>query len=95
MGVAQADCDKVARLITRVALEVLSRPELDRVDEDADYHHAILAPRELDQAQVAGVEGAHRGHQPDRAPLGAPPARSLEHRAGPVVYGKSLIRGRT
>ena len=71
---------KVARLTAaaltasaRATLEVLGGPELQRVDEDRHDHRPLAhpGPRLADQAGVAGVQGAHRGDQPDPPP-GAP-----------------------
>ena len=83
---------RVAIRIARIASEVLARPELDRVHENADDHDIVLASRELDQTQVPGMQGAHRRHEPNRSALGAPPARGVEHRAGCLDDGRGANR---
>ena len=47
----------------RIAREVLARPELERVHEDADHHRVARGPRATHEGRVALVEGAHGGHE--------------------------------
>ena len=53
----------VARRRSRVAREVLARPELERVDEDAHHDTVGRAPGEADERHVPVVERAHRRHE--------------------------------
>ena len=64
---------RVACLVARVAGQVLRRPELRRIDEQADDRDVVARRAGRHQRQVAGVERAHGRHQPDRA-AGGPPA---------------------
>jgi len=50
----------------RVALEVLARAELQRVDEDADDDPRRVRASGRYQAHVPGVKRAHSRHQADR-----------------------------
>src|SRR5712692_1576979 len=72
---------RIAVQVARIALEVLTWSELNWVDEGAGDDDVVLPSRGAGQAQVAGVQGAHRGHEADRPALAAPPARRIEHRA--------------
>ena len=56
----------------RVAGEVLAGPELSRVDEDGHDHPVVLRDRAVDQRAMAGVQGTHGRHHPDRQAGGAP-----------------------
>ena len=58
---------QVARLVARVAVEILAGPELRRVHEDADDDDVALGPRGVDERQMARVQRAHRRDEPDRA----------------------------
>ena len=64
----------VAALVARIALEVLARAELGRVHEQAHDHEPALVGGGAHQAQMALVQRAHRGDEPDRVP-GAPRGR--------------------
>jgi len=58
---------QVSLFIARVALEILARSELGRVDEDRrDDRNAARSCR-THQRLVTGVEGTHRRHEADRA----------------------------
>ena len=48
-----------------VPREVLSRPELQRVDEDRDNHETALPSRRAHQRQMPLVERSHRGNETD------------------------------
>ena len=61
----------VVGLGARVGGEVAGVVELGRVDEQRDDHGVLLLARRPHQRVVAGVEGAHRRHEPDRPALGA------------------------
>ena len=52
----------------RVGPEILVGGKLPRVDEDGDGDGVVVAPRELDEREVAVVQRAHRRHEPDRRP---------------------------
>ena len=71
--------DGVVGLAARVGGEVAGVVELRRVDEQRDDDRVLLVARGAHQRVVAGVEGAHRRHQPDRAPLGARVAEPGPH----------------
>ena len=62
---------RVRRLLPRIAVEVLVRAELQRIDEDRRDDAVGAAPRLRDQRHVAGVERAHRRHQRDVSPARA------------------------
>jgi len=47
----------------RVAFEVFTLAELQRVDEEARDHRATMALRQVDQRYMAGVQIAHGGHE--------------------------------
>ena len=53
---------------TRIALEILMRPELGRVDEHGNHHKAGFKAGRADQAHVSRVQRAHGGHQADCLP---------------------------
>ena len=61
----------VPREIPRIARQILLRPELKRVHEDAQDHHLRPAACLVHQRQVTLVEIAHGGYQADAAPGGA------------------------
>jgi hypothetical protein len=72
----------IAHLVAWVALEVLLRPELERVHEHGDGDPVVLLARAADQREMTFMEGAHRrdeahGHAAlaraagERAELGA------------------------
>src|SRR5207237_9360619 len=48
-----------------IARQVLVRPELRRVDENANDNEPGLGPSGPDQADVAGVQRPHRRHEAD------------------------------
>ena len=56
---------KVASLVARIALEVLVRGELRGVDEDGGNDETTLLASGFHQANVPGVEGAHRRDEAD------------------------------
>src|SRR4029079_7019286 len=55
----------VGFLVARIALEVLSGTELGRVHEDRGDDDIVLAAGRFEERDVAGMERAHRGHEPD------------------------------
>lgn len=61
----------VALGVSRVAVEVLARTELQRIDENAD--HKLIAERagEVHQRGVPGVQEAHGRHEADPTALAA------------------------
>src|SRR5206468_4726289 len=67
--------------VAGVAVEVLVRPELDRVDEVAHDHDVVLGAGRLHQPHVASVKRPHRGHEADRLPFVAPLPRRSQHGA--------------
>src|SRR5204863_2255408 len=83
-----------------VAVEVLAGAELHRVHEDRHHHRCLgtdLLAGALDQRGVAGMQGTHRRHQPDRplTPVECLPqllATLREERGG--GHGRSLRVGR-
>ena len=58
----------VARLRARVGVEVAGLVELRRVDEQRDDDLVAALARGAHQRLVAGVERAHRRHEPDARP---------------------------
>jgi hypothetical protein len=50
---------------TWVALEVLTGPELQRIDEDAHHHQISATLRFVNQGQMALVQRAHGRHERD------------------------------
>ena len=62
---------QVALLVARVAVEILARPELGRVDEEAHDDQVALGAGGAQQREVALMEEAHRRHQANRAALAA------------------------
>src|SRR5207247_4548575 len=63
----------------RIPGEVFGRPELRRVDKDADDHALVLPPGAGHQAVVPGVEGPHRGDEANVLAGLAPGDRLLLH----------------
>src|SRR5207247_8732823 len=55
----------VAFLVARVAREILVRPELGRIDEEAGDDDIVLCASCPEEGEVAVVEGAHRGDEPE------------------------------
>ena len=58
---------QILGLVARIGIEVGGRTELGRVDEQAHDDGRALRAGGLDQGQVAGVQGAHRRNEADRA----------------------------
>ncbi len=69
---------EVAREVTRIAREVFAGAKLRRVHEDADGQNGALGPSLAHEAEVAGMEVAHRGDQTDDAGCRVQ-ARTLGH----------------
>ena len=69
---AEAISSASPRLVARIGGVILARRELFRVDEQARDHPVRCRRRFPDQRQMAVVDGAHGGHQPDREPVGVP-----------------------
>jgi chromosome partitioning protein len=63
--------------------EILIGAELQRIDEDGGDHLAPAPPRFCDQARVAGVERAHRGHQRHRRAAARSSATAARNSAFP------------
>src|SRR2546426_26500 len=79
----------VACRVPRVMIEVLARPELQRVDEAREDDSVGALARSIDEPQVCFVEKAHRGDEPDAVStlaLGARPLPHLRRRADFVHY---------
>ena len=57
----------VGRLVAGVGGEVLAGAELGRVDEERDHDDVGVGAGAAHEGQVARVERAHGGHEPDRA----------------------------
>jgi len=55
----------VPRQVARIAVEVLSRTELQRVDEDAHHHDVGHPSGGVHQPKVALMQEAHRGDESD------------------------------
>ncbi len=55
---------------SRIAVEVLVRPELQPIDEDARDDRVAVLARDPAQRQMAGVQIAHRRHERDAAGAG-------------------------
>ncbi len=53
--------------VTRIAVEVLVRPELGRVDEDAHHHRGALVARRAHQRHVTVMQGSHGRDQGNAA----------------------------
>jgi hypothetical protein len=53
----------VARLVARIAVEVLARAELGRVHEEAHHDLVALGARAAQEGAVAGMERAHGGDE--------------------------------
>ncbi len=57
--------------ISRVAIKILFRSELQRIDEDGHRDEVGADLGSLDEREVPVVERAHRWHEPDAAGVGA------------------------
>jgi hypothetical protein len=68
---------RVAVLVARIGVEVLAGPELGRVDEEAHHDDVAVVTRLPHQGQMALVEVAHGGDQPDPLALAARLGESL------------------
>jgi hypothetical protein len=55
----------VTLLVPGILFEVLCRPELSRVHEDADDDDVAFLPRRVEQGEVPAVQRTHRRHEPD------------------------------
>ena len=79
---------QVALEVARVLGEILLGAELGRVDEDRQHQAVAAAPALLHQRDVAGVQGAHGGHEGrslDRA------ARCLRRTRSAIILGPSRM----
>ena len=63
--------------VTRVLVEILTRPELGRIHENRDDHHVGAAAGDVDQRRVPGMEKSHCGDQSDALPRAAGFKRKL------------------
>jgi hypothetical protein len=70
------ELEKVAGFVARVALEILLRTELGRIDEDRGDDAFRTALGDGNQRQMPGVQRAHGGHQRDGV-SGLPPFGDL------------------
>ena len=80
----------------RIAIEVLTRSELGRVDEDAGDHGTTQGAGEADQCEMAFVERAHGGDEHSTFGGGKPVRRfdDLGSLHGLEVYARSFpVRG--
>jgi len=55
----------------RISVEVVGALELQRVHKDGAHNDVGAAAGLVEQGGVTVVQGAHRGHKPNRGPLGA------------------------
>ena len=76
----------------RIALEVGCDVELQWVDEDRHDDGIGMVPGLVDQCQVAGVQRAHRGHEPDPSTSDALALAPGPHRSrgGDDVHGGAV-----
>jgi hypothetical protein len=58
-------CSKIGRKCPRIGAEIFARRELRRVDEDRHDDAIGAALCSAHQRKMAGVQGAHGGHQRD------------------------------
>jgi hypothetical protein len=85
----------IGRGRARIVREVLVRTELHRVHEDARDELVAVSARGLDEAHVAGVQVAHRGHEHHALPC-LVPARDVARTSAIVVavsIGASFSQG--
>ena len=64
-GAPVRDQPHVPLEVARIAVEILVRPELRRVDEHGHDHDVGALPRQVDEREVPLVEGAHRRDERD------------------------------
>ena len=81
----------VALEIARVCRQVLVRPELGGIDEEADHDDVAVRARQSGSGRVSLVQISHGRHQPDAPALPAQSERGLLHLAGSA---KDLHGGR-
>ena len=76
----------------RIAIEVLARPELGRIDEDARDHGTTQRAGEADQREMAFVERTHGGNEYSTFDGGEPVRRfdDLGSLHGWEVYARSF-----
>src|SRR5262249_24605180 len=80
----------VALEVARIALQILARAELRRIDEYRDDHAVAALFRFAHETEVSFVQRAHRRHERDApagAALGFRPALHLAHR---LDYAQAL-----
>ncbi len=87
---------RVAGNVARIAIEVLPRSELERIDEDAHHHALGASARLVDEPKVSFVKKAHGGHE--RHAIAGLPARRdrLTERGDPLdrAHPRSCARHR-
>src|SRR5213078_1949964 len=69
----------VALEVAGIGGEILSRPELERIHENAHDHAIGALASAIDQAQMPFVQESHGGDEPDAAPADALGARPGTH----------------
>ena len=69
--------DPIARLVARIAVEVLGRRELGRVDEDRHGDPIGHGQRPTHQREMTFVQGSHGGHEAHAQILAAPAANLM------------------
>ena len=72
-----AEFREIGGLATRIGGEILSRPELLRIDKERGDHALAVPARGLDQCQMAAMQRAHRRHQRDPLLLSPPAGNGL------------------
>src|SRR5581483_8588853 len=80
---------EVARLVPRIGLQILTRPELRRVHEQAHDDDLASLPGGPEQRQVAVVEVAHRGYEADCPSLAARGGEGLAERRSGTSHSHS------
>ncbi len=79
----------VVLLPSRIFFQVCAFGELRRVDEQRDDDQIALLAGPLDERQMAGVQRAHRRHQPDHTPV----ATVRSERCAQLIYGAQRPHG--
>ena len=77
-----------------VALEILTRSELEGVDEDRRHHDVGVLPRQADERQVAGVQRPHRRDDRNALPLAAQRVGREVHARDRLYCNRHDVRGR-
>ena len=77
---------RVRRLVAGIGLQILVRPELGGVDEQAHAGASRPGQGQAHQRQVPFVQGAHGGHKAHRFP-GRPPGADTGAQIGDGAHG--------